>query len=113
MVASMIAYSLSGSSARALKRFAQTPFTAQREKRLWGIAPAAEVWRQIAPRHAHAEFPDHRVNEKTIAKIAVAADRTRTAGKQVLDPGELVVPQCMTFHSKASFMKAPHESRFG
>src|ERR1700730_16526217 len=34
MVASIIAYSLSGSSARALKRFSQTPFSAQREKRL-------------------------------------------------------------------------------
>src|ERR1700730_10127256 len=35
MVASIIAYSLSGSSARALKRFSQTPFSAQREQRLW------------------------------------------------------------------------------
>jgi hypothetical protein len=35
MVASIIAYSLSGSSAKALKRLAQTPVTAQREKRLW------------------------------------------------------------------------------
>src|ERR1700730_18469281 len=34
MVASIIAYSLLGSSARALKRFSQTPFSAQREKRL-------------------------------------------------------------------------------
>ena len=34
MVASIIAYSLSGSSAKALKRFAQTPLTAHREKRL-------------------------------------------------------------------------------
>ena len=35
MVASIIAYSLSGSSAKALKGFSQTPLAAQREKRLW------------------------------------------------------------------------------
>ena len=34
MVASIIAYSLSGSSAKALKRLSQTPLAAQREKRL-------------------------------------------------------------------------------
>jgi hypothetical protein len=34
MVASIMAYSLSGSSAKALKRLSQTPLTAQREKRL-------------------------------------------------------------------------------
>ena len=33
MVASIIAYSLSGSSAKALKRLSQTPLCAQREKR--------------------------------------------------------------------------------
>lgn len=35
IVASIIAYSLSGSSAKALKRFSQTPLAAHREKRLW------------------------------------------------------------------------------
>jgi hypothetical protein len=34
IVASIMAYSLSGSSAKALKRLSQTPLTAQREKRL-------------------------------------------------------------------------------
>src|SRR3982074_3419295 len=67
---------------------------------LVGVAPPAAPLRQITPRHAHAEFPDHRVNEKTIAKIAVATHGARTAGKQMLDPGELVVPYCMTFHRK-------------
>jgi hypothetical protein len=35
MVASIIAYSLSGSSAKVLKSLSQTPLAAQREKRLW------------------------------------------------------------------------------
>jgi hypothetical protein len=35
MVASIIAYSLSGSSANVLKRFSQTPRRAHRENRLW------------------------------------------------------------------------------
>src|ERR1700704_6183146 len=42
------------------------------------IAPAAKTFRQIAPRCPHPEFPDHRVDEKTIAQIAVAADRAGT-----------------------------------
>src|SRR3954470_13389178 len=78
---------------------------------LVGIAPAAKAFRQIAPRHAHAKFPDYRVDEQTIAKSAVATHRAGTAGQQILDPGELVVPQCMPFHSRASITKAPHESR--
>ena len=45
---------------------------------LVGVAPAAKTFRQIAPRCPHPEFPDHRVDEKTIAQIAVAADRAGT-----------------------------------
>jgi hypothetical protein len=74
---------------------------------LVGVAPTAEAFRQIAPRHAHAEFPDHRVNEKAITKIAVATDRARTARKKMLDPGELVIPQCMTFHRKPPSGRLP------
>src|SRR3954454_21943538 len=48
---------------------------------LVGIAPAAEACRQITPRCADTEFPDHRVNEQAIAKIAITTDRPRTAGK--------------------------------
>src|ERR1700681_2457455 len=74
---------------------------------LVGVAPTAEAFRQIAPRYADAELPDHRVNEKAIAKIAVATNRARTAGKHILDPGELVVPQCMTFHRKPPSGRLP------
>jgi hypothetical protein len=54
------------------------------------VAPAAETLRQITRRRAYSEFPDHRIDEQTIAPIAVATDRPRAAGKQILDPGELV-----------------------
>ena len=36
------------------------------------VAPTAKMFWQITPWRADAEFPDYRVNEKTIAKIAVA-----------------------------------------
>ena len=65
---------------------------------LVGVAPAAKALRQIAPWRPHAEFSDHRFDEKTIAKLAIAADRARAARQQILDPGELVVSQCMAFH---------------
>ena len=40
------------------------------------IAPAAKTFRQIAPRCPYTEFPDHGIDEKTIAQIAVAPDRS-------------------------------------
>src|SRR6202035_3823056 len=40
MVASIIAYSLSVSSAKALKRLSQTPFFAQRANRVWTVFTA-------------------------------------------------------------------------
>jgi hypothetical protein len=71
------------------------------------VAPAAEMLRQIAPRRPHPEFPDHRIDEKTIAPIAVATDRARTAGQQILDPGELIVSQSMAFHRKPPSRRLP------
>ena len=65
---------------------------------LVSVAPAAKTLRQIAPWCPHSKFPDHRIDEKTIAQLAVAADRAGPARQQMLDPGELVVSQCMTFH---------------
>ena len=58
---------------------------------LVGIAPAAKTFRQIAPRCPHPEFPDHRIDEKTIAQITVATDRAGTARQQMFDPGKLIV----------------------
>src|SRR6202022_443543 len=61
------------------------------------VAPAAKTFRQIAPRRPHTEFPNHRVDEETIAQMLVPADRA----------GTHAVP------SKASLNEASHESRFG
>lgn len=43
------------------------------------VAPAAKTLRQIAPRRSHAEFPDHGIDEKTIAQIAIPTDRPGTS----------------------------------
>jgi len=98
IVASIIAYSLSGSSAKALKRFSQTPLAAQREKRLWVLHQPPK--RSGKSRHGvpTRNFQINGFDEKTIAQFAVAADRAGTARQQMLDPGELVVSQCMAFH---------------
>ena len=65
---------------------------------LVGIAPAAKMFRQIAPRRPHTELPDHRIDEKSIAQLAIAANRARAARKKIRNPGELVVSQCMAFN---------------
>jgi hypothetical protein len=62
------------------------------------VAPAAKTFRQIAPWRPHTELPDHRIDEKTIAQFAIAADRAGATRQQILDSGELVVAQCMAFH---------------
>jgi len=66
------------------------------------VAPATEALGQIAPRRANAEFPDHGLDKKPVAAIAVAPHRARTARQQIFNPRELVVPQSMAFHRKAS-----------
>src|SRR5664279_882441 len=71
------------------------------------VTPTAEMFRQIAPWRADAEFPDHRIDEKTVANIAVAPDRAGAAGKQIFNPGELIVAQSMAFHRKPPSGRLP------
>jgi hypothetical protein len=66
------------------------------------VAPATEALGQIAPRRASAEFPDHSLDEKPVATIAVAPHRARTARQKIFNPRELVVSQSIAFHRKAS-----------
>src|SRR3984957_2253033 len=74
MVASIIAYSLSGSSAKALKRLSQTPFFAQRENRVWTFFQAPN--RSGRSRHGAPErnfqitASTNRWNEANIHRIA-------------------------------------------
>jgi hypothetical protein len=76
------------------------------------VLPAAEALRQITPRRARAEFPDHRLNKQPVAAIAVAPNVARAARQQILNPRKLVVPQTIAPHRKASQTKASYESRF-
>ena len=66
-----------------------------------GVVPIAKALRQIAPRSARAEFPDHRLDEQTIATLAVAPDMARPSRQQVLNASKLIIPQAITFHGKA------------
>ena len=74
----MMAYPLSGASAKALKKLSKTPLTAQREKRLCVLHQPPK--RSGKSRHhvPRQEFPDHHVDEKTIAQIAAATDHAGT-----------------------------------
>ena len=111
MVASIMAYSLSGSSANVFKELSQTPLFAHRENRV-NVLPIAEALGQIAPRRPRAELPNHPLDKKPIAQCAIASDMPRTARQQMLNSHKLVVPQPIASHRKPPNKKAPSESRF-
>src|ERR1700733_7486531 len=105
MVASIIAYSLSGSSAKALKRLSQTPFFRPARKPRVDVLPGSKPLRKIPPRRARAELPDHRFDEQAIAHIAVAPNAPGTPRKQSFNPRKLVVTQSIPSHRKPPKMK--------
>src|ERR1019366_213020 len=101
-VAPIIAYSLPGSTARALKRLPQTPFSAQREKRLCVLLQPPK--RSGKSRHG-APARNFQITASTNSRlpaIAVAPGGARTARQQIFNPRELAVPQSMAVHRKAS-----------
>jgi len=85
------------------------------------VLAVAEALRNVTPRragaelpdHRLAELPDHRLNEQAVAAVAVASGRARPPRQKMLDPGELVIPQCIAPHGKPPKKKALHESRIG
>ena len=82
-----------------------------REPRV-NVLPIAEALGQIAPRRPRAEFPNHRLNEKSIAQFAIASDMSRTTRQKMFNPRKLVVAQSVAPHRKPPKKKAPYESRF-
>ena len=82
-----------------------------REPRVNGL-PVAEPLGQIAPRRTRPKFPNHRLNEKSIAQFAIASDMSRTTRQQMFNPRKLVVAQSVAPQRKPPKKKAPYESRF-
>ena len=76
------------------------------------VLPSSEPLGKIAPRRAGTKLPDHRLDKKPIAQLAVPPDSARTTRKQTLNPRELIVAQRVAPHRKPPKLKAPHESRF-
>src|ERR1700729_239216 len=111
MVASIIAYSLSGSSAKALKRLSQTPFFAQRENRVWTFfqLQTAQEDPATARPSGTSRSPLRRTGD---CPHRCCAQRSGTPRKQSFNPRKLVVTQSIPSHRKPPKMKAPHESRF-
>lgn len=64
---------------QSLEKILPNPARSPAGEPLVGVAPAAKTFRQIAPRRPHTELPDHRIDEKTIAQLAVTADRAAAA----------------------------------
>jgi hypothetical protein len=102
MVASIIAYSLPGSSARALKRlFPNAAFGPPRKALVRVVQPPK---RSGKSRHG-APARSFQITASTNSRlpaIAVTPGGARTARQQIFNPRELAVPQSMAFHRKAS-----------
>jgi hypothetical protein len=88
-------------SQRLEKTLPNTALRPPREPRV-NVLPVAEALGQIAPRRPRAEFPNHRLNEKTIAQLAIASDMSWTARQQMFNPRKLIVAQSAAPQMKAS-----------
>ena len=66
------------------------------------VLPIAEALGQIAPRRPRAEFPNHRLNKKSIAQLAIASDMSWTTRQQMFNPRKLIVAQSVAPQMKAS-----------
>jgi hypothetical protein len=100
MVASIIAYSLSGSSAKVLKRLSQTPLVAQREKRLWVFFQSPKrsgKSRQGAPER------NFQITASTNRRLPSSLLRPTVPGR----PRKLVVAQSVALHHNASQRRLP------
>src|SRR5216684_1353271 len=97
---------------QGLEKTLPNPARSPARKALVGVLPVAEALRQISPRRARTEFPDHRLDKQAVSKLAAAANRAGATGQQTLNPRKLVVAQSVALHRKAPQKKAPYESRF-
>src|SRR5258708_7538238 len=84
---------------RLEKTLPNTALRPPREPRVNGL-PVAEALGQITPRRPRAEFPNHRLNEKSIAQRAIASDIPRTTRQQMFNPCKLIVAQSIAPHRK-------------
>src|ERR1700684_2392795 len=93
-----MAYSVSGSSATALKRLSQIPFLRPAGEARMNVLPGAETHRHIAPGNAGPKLPDHSLDEEPIAQLTIAPNTSGAARQQFLNPRELIAAQSMTVH---------------
>jgi hypothetical protein len=82
VVASIMAYSLSGSEAKALKRFSQTPFSAQREKRRWVLFQSPK--RSGKSRHGATER-NFQITASTNSRLQTTLSRPTWPGRPEAD----------------------------
>ena len=110
----IMAYSVSGSSATALKRLSQIPFFAQREKAVCERSSR----RRNAPayrareRRFNRKLPDHSLDEEPIAQLTIAPNTSGAARQQFFNPRELIAAQSMTVHREAFQRRLPMNHAF-
>src|SRR5260370_17359924 len=78
---------------QGLEKTLPNPARGPARKALVDVLPVAEALRQISPRRARTEFPDHRLDKQAVSKLAPPATRTAPTGHQPLNPSKLPVTQ--------------------
>src|SRR5258708_39890350 len=56
------------------------------------VVPVTKPLRQLAPRSAGTEFPDHRLDKQAVAKVAAPAHRSRAPPENRLNRSHRVLP---------------------
>src|SRR6266550_5095138 len=83
---------------QGLEKTLPNPARGPARKALVDVLPVTEALRQIAPRSARTEFPDHSLDKQAVAQFAAAANRAGTTRQKSLNPRKLVVAQSVALH---------------
>ena len=91
IVASIMAYSVSGSSAMALKKLSKSPLPPN-ARSAFNVLPARER-AGISRQGRRPKLPDHSLDKQPIAEFAIAANMSGTGRQQFFNLCELVAAQ--------------------
>src|SRR2546428_14087171 len=83
---------------QGLEKTLPNPARSPARKALVGVLPVAEALRQISPRRARTEFPDHRLDKRPVSKHSAAANPAGAAGQQTLNPRKTADAPSLRLH---------------
>src|SRR5258707_8779977 len=85
---------------QGLEKTLPNPARGPARKALVDVLPVTEALRQIAPRSARTEFPDHSFDKQAVSPFAAAANRAGTTLAKNLNPRKMVIAQSTRLYPK-------------